>query len=58
MSVSSDIRKFKEIQEYMVLAKKENATETYNKMKEKYLVLKVLLDKAGVNVGEMDEIRA
>ena len=29
---------FREIQEYMVLAKKENAKETYAKLKKKYII--------------------
>ena len=35
---------FREIQEYMVLAKKENATETYAKLKKKYISMKALLN--------------
>lgn len=31
------IEDFKKIQEYMALAKKENATETYAKLKDEYL---------------------
>ncbi len=48
---------FKEIQEYMALAKKENATETYAKLKRKYLSLKALLNVAGVNLIDIDEIK-
>lgn len=48
---------FKEIQEYMFLAKKENAVETYAKLKKKYLVLKAILNVAGVNLIEIDEIK-
>lgn len=48
---------FKEIQEYMFLAKKENATETYAKMKKKYLSLKAILNVAGVNLTDIDEIK-
>ena len=35
---------FKKIQEYMLLAKKENATETYAKLKDEYLTIKALLN--------------
>ena len=45
---------FEKIQEYMFLAKKENATETYAKLKEKYLTLKALLNVAGVNMTDID----
>lgn len=48
---------FKEIQEYMTLAKKENATETYAKLKRKYLSLKAVLNVAGVNLTDIDEIK-
>ncbi len=47
---------FEKIQEYMFLAKKENATETYAKLKEKYLTLKALLNVAGVNMTDIDRI--
>lgn len=47
---------FKEIQEYMVLAKK-NATETYAKLKRKYLSLKAILMVVGVNLTDIDEIK-
>ena len=48
---------FKEIQEYMALAKKENATETYAKLKDKYLLLKALLNSLGVNLTDIDKIK-
>ena len=48
---------FREIQEYMVLAKKENATETYSKLKKKYISLKALLNVLGVNLTDIDEIK-
>ncbi|MCI8528418.1 MAG: hypothetical protein HFH82_04570 [Lachnospiraceae bacterium] len=48
---------FKKIQEYMSLAKKENATETYAKLKDEYLTIKALLQVSGVNLTELDKIR-
>lgn len=48
---------FKKIQEYMLLAKKENATETYAKLKDEYLTLKALLNVSGVNFTELDKIK-
>ena len=48
---------FEKIQEYMFLAKKENATETYAKLKEKYLTLKALLNVSGVNMTDIDRIK-
>lgn len=51
------IEDFKKIQEYMMLAKKENATETYAKLKDEYLTIKALLQVSGVNLTELDKIK-
>ena len=48
---------FKEIQEYMLLAKEENAEKTYEKLKKKYLSLKAILNVAGVNLTDIDEMK-
>ena len=48
---------FKKIQEYMLLAKKENATETYAKLKDEYLTIKALLSVSGVNLPDIDKIK-
>ena len=48
---------FKEIQEYMALAKKENAVETYAKLKDEYLALKAILQVAGVNLTDIDKMK-
>lgn len=48
---------FKEIQRYMLLARKENATETYAELKKKYLSLKAILNVCGVNLTDIDEIK-
>ena len=48
---------FKKIQEYMLLAKKENAVETYSELKEEYLSLKAVLNVAGVNLTDIDRIK-
>ncbi len=48
---------FKKIQEYMILAKKENATETYAKLKDEYLTIKALLQVSGVNMTDIDKIK-
>lgn len=48
---------FKKIQEYMLLAKKENAKETYAKLKDEYLTLKAILNVAGVNLSDIDKIK-
>ena len=48
---------FKKIQKYMLLAKKENATETYAELKEEYLTIKALLSVSGVNLTDIDKIK-
>jgi len=48
---------FKKIQEYMILAKEENATKTYAKLKDEYIYLKSFLNIAGVNLTELDKIK-
>ena len=48
---------FKKIQRYMILAKKENAIETYAELKEEYLALKAILQVCGVNVTDIDKIK-
>lgn len=48
---------FKKIQEYMLLARKENATETYAKLKDEYLTIKILLNVSGVNLTDIDKIK-
>ena len=45
------------IQEYMMLAKEENATKTYAKLKKQYLYLKSFLNVAGVNLTDIDEVK-
>ena len=51
------IEEFRELQEYMLLAKKEKATETYAKLKKKYISLKALRTSLGVNMSDIDEIK-
>lgn len=48
---------FKKIQEYMLLARKENAMETYEKLKDEYLTIKALLSVSGVNLADIDKIK-
>lgn len=48
---------FKKIQEYMLLARKENAVETYAKLKDEYLTIKALLSVSGVNMIDIDKIK-
>ena len=48
---------FKKIQKYMMLAKKENAVETYAELKDEYLALKAILQVSGVNLTDIDKIK-
>ncbi|MBD5523020.1 MAG: hypothetical protein HDR04_01095 [Lachnospiraceae bacterium] len=48
---------FKKIQTYMLLAKKENAVETYAELKKEYLTIKALLNVSGVNLTDIDLIK-
>lgn len=48
---------FKKIHEYMALAKEENATKTYAKLKDEYHSLKAILQESGVNMTDIDKIK-
>lgn len=48
---------FKKIQEYMLIAREENAKKTYAKLKKEYLYLKSFLNIAGVNLTDIDEMK-
>lgn len=48
---------FERVQDCMMLAKKENAAETYAKLKRQYISLKALLSSMGVNLTELDIIK-
>ena len=50
------INDFMQVQRYMKMARKENATETYKMLKEQYLALKATLQTIGVNLTEIDTI--
>lgn len=41
----------------MLLARKENAAETYAKLKDEYLTLKAILQVAGVNLTDIDRMK-
>lgn len=48
---------FKKVQGYMLVAREENATNTYNVLKDEYLSLKALLNVLGVNLTDIDKIK-
>lgn len=55
--IKAAIDDFKKIQDYMAVAKEENATRTYAKLKDEYLSLKAILQVAGVNLTDIDKIK-
>ena len=48
---------FIKIQRHMLIARKENAAETYASLKKEYLYLKSFLNVAGVKLTDIDEIK-
>ncbi len=48
---------FDKIQRRMELAKNEGAVKTYEDLKRDYVILKALLNVAGVNLTEIDRIK-
>ena len=54
--IKNAIDDFKEIQEYMIIAKNENATKTYEALKGKYYNTKALLNDLGINLTNIDII--
>ena len=51
------IEDFQKIQHHMLIAKSENATKTYESLKDDYLSIKALLNAAGVNLVDIDKIK-
>lgn len=51
------VNDFQKVQKRMLLAKKENAVETYEDLKEDYISLKVILTSMGVNLTMIDKIQ-
>lgn len=48
---------FRKTQDYMLTAREEGAAKTYAKLKKEYLSLKAILQVAGVNMTDIDEIK-
>ncbi|MCM1542732.1 MAG: hypothetical protein NC121_15920 [Blautia sp.] len=55
--IKNAMDEFKDIQEYMLAAKEENAAKTYAILRKKYLYLKALLSSLGVNLTDIDEMK-
>ena len=51
------INDFQKVQAHMMIARKENATETYASLKNDYMSLKALLTSLGVNLTDIDQIK-
>lgn len=51
------INEFSRIQDWMMLAKKNNDLETYDEMYKRYIELKVILSSLGVSITELDRIK-
>ena len=51
------LSEFKDIQKSMLLAREENAVKTYASLKERYVLLKAILNAAGVNLVDIDIIK-
>ena len=51
------INDFQKIQAHMMIARKENATETYASLKNDYMSLKALLTSLDVNLTDIDRIK-
>lgn len=58
LEVAKDtIEQFQKEQRHMLIAKEENATRTYESLKDDYLSLKAILNIAGVNLTDIDKIK-
>lgn len=55
--IERSINDFQKVQGHMLIARKENATETYASLKKDYRSKKAVLTSLGVNLTEIDEIK-
>lgn len=55
--IERNINDFQKVQGHMMIARKENATETYESLKNDYLSLKAVLTSLGVNLTDIDKIK-
>ncbi len=55
--VKDSVVEFSRLQNWMLSAKKNNDTDTYKMMFDRYIELKVILSTAGVNLAELDKIK-
>lgn len=55
--IERNVLEFQRVQVHMQNAKRENATETYEGLKNDYLSLKAVLTSLGVNLTDIDKIK-
>lgn len=55
--VKDVVDQFQKIQAHMKNAKEENATKTYDGLKNDYLSLKAILTSLGINLTDIDKIK-
>lgn len=53
--IKVSIEEFSRLQNYMLVSEKES--ESYKRMKDRYIELKVFLQISGVNLTELDKIK-
>jgi hypothetical protein len=53
--IKISVEEFERLQDYMSTTEKDS--ETYRKMKRRYIALKVILTASGVNLTELDYIK-
>ena len=53
--IKISIEEFSRVQSYMIVADKDS--ESYRRMKDRYIELKVFLQISGVNLTELDKIK-
>ena len=53
--MQKNVEEFERLQDYMISCDKES--EVYNKMKRRYIALKVILTASGINLTELDIIK-
>ena len=58
LEIAKDIiEQFQKVQKHMLIAREENATKTYESLKDDYLTFKAILTVAGVNLTDIDKIK-
>lgn len=53
--IQKNIEEFSRLQNYMIVAEKNS--ESYKRMKDRYVELKVILTAFGINLIELDKIK-